>query len=139
MLLPSLTSVAVSTGLGRRHTDTAPAHGSTAALLHPGRCLFAAGLHLVVAAVHRLGKQRQKCVLVPVVNKDRLAPVASRSAAVDRTGELDSRWAGHAGRLRGCRQKARPDPGVFDRIGELDSQWAGPAGRPRGAEAKGKT
>ena len=48
-----------------------------------------------------VGKQRQKRLSIRDVNKDRLAPVASRSAAVDRTGGFDSPWAGHEGRLRG--------------------------------------
>ena len=48
------------------------------------------GLHLGVEAVHRLGKHRQKCMSIPVVNKDRFAPVDSRSSVVDHTGELHS-------------------------------------------------
>ena len=57
--------------------------------------------HLGVEAVHRLGKHSQKCVSIRVVNKDRFAPVTSRSNVVDRTGDFDSQWAGHARRLCG--------------------------------------
>ena len=70
----------------------------------------AVGQQRSVAAVHRLGGRRQKCTSIPVVNKDRFAPVASRSKVVDHTGELDSQWAGQARGLRGVKQSARPDP-----------------------------
>ena len=56
----------------------------------------AVGQHLGVAAVHRLGNQGQQCMSIPVVNKDQFAPVASQSNVVDRSGEFDSQWAGHA-------------------------------------------
>ena len=54
-----------------------------------------------------VGKQRQKRLSIRVVNKDRLAPVALRSDAVDRTGEFDSPWAGHEGRLRRVEAKGK--------------------------------
>ena len=34
------------------------------------------GLHLGVEAVHRLGKHRQKCMSIPVVNKGQFAPAS---------------------------------------------------------------
>ena len=46
------------------------------------------GQQLGVEAVHRLGKHRQKCMSIPVVNEDRFAPVASQNKVVDHTGEL---------------------------------------------------
>ena len=55
----------------------------------------AAGQHRSVEAVHRLGNRRQRCMSIPVVNKDRFAPVASQSNVVNRTGAFDSQWAGH--------------------------------------------
>ena len=55
----------------------------------------AVGQHRSVEAVHRLGNRRQKCMSIPVVNKDRFAPVTSQSNVVDHTGELDLQWAGH--------------------------------------------
>ena len=55
----------------------------------------AVGQQRSVEAIHRLGKHRQKCMSIPVVNKDRFAPVASRSKVVEHTGELDLQWAGH--------------------------------------------
>ena len=74
------------------------------------------GQQLGVEAVHRLGKHRQKCMSIPVVNKDRFAPVASRSNVVERTGELDSQWAGQARGLLGLKQSARSAP-IFWRLG----------------------
>ena len=47
------------------------------------------GQQLGVEAVHRLGKHRQKCMSIPVVNKGLFASVASRSNVVDRSGEFD--------------------------------------------------
>ena len=41
------------------------------------------------------------------VNKDRLAPVASRSGVVDRTGGFDSHWTGPEGRLRGVEAQGK--------------------------------
>ena len=71
----------------------------------------AVGQRRSVEAVHRLGNRRQRCMSIPVVNKDRFAPVASQSNVVNRTGAFDSQWAGHERRpgKRG-QGKLRPDP-----------------------------
>ena len=52
------------------------------------------GHQLGVEAVHRLGTHRQKRMSIPAVNKDRFAPVASRSNVVNRSGGFDSQWVG---------------------------------------------
>ena len=73
-----------------RQVDPVRVQHKVAVLAH-----HAVGQHRSVEAVHRLGNRRQKCMSIPVVNKDRFAPVASQSSVVSRTGEFGSQWAGH--------------------------------------------
>ena len=61
----------------------------------------AIGQHLGIKALHRLCHHLQQGTAVRVVHEDRLAPVAARGDVVDRAGEPDAQWAGHAGSLGG--------------------------------------